>query len=317
VLVAQHVQAIVDTFGLGRAGGATTLEPAAKGRQGEIWRLETEAGAWAVKTTFDPTQESDVAEGAAFQEAAAAAGIWAPAVVRTRSGTVLAELDDLTVRVYSWAEMHDTDYTVDPGLVGALVAGLHRVEFDGSSGLDYWYTDPVGADRWTSLMSELESARAPFAAELAELQPELVALEGLLLDPSRRARDLRTCHRDLWADNVRGTPAGGLCVFDFENSGLADPTQELAAVLFEYCSFDTRRVRPLIDAYEAAGGPGRVTRPADFAMAIAQLGHILEMGCMCWLAAETDEDRDDNAAWVAEVTDRPLTRSLIEELLAG
>ena len=315
MLAARHVPVIVDAFGLGRDGRAT-IEPAAKGRQGEIWRLDTATGSWAVKTTFDPTLESEVAEGAAFQEAAVAADIPAPAVVRTSSGTVLAEIDGFTVRVYSWADMYDADSTLDPALIGTLLAGLHRVEFDGATELDYWYTDPVGADRWTSLMSELKSARAPFAAELAALQPELVALERLLLDPTLNARDLRTCHRDLWADNLRGTPFGELCVFDFENSGLADPTQELAMVLFEYCSFDTRRVRLLIDAYEAAGGPGRMTRPADFAMAVAQQGHIAEMGCRCWLAAETDEDRADNAAWVAEFTNRPLTHSVIEELLA-
>jgi hypothetical protein len=33
------------------------------------------------------------------------------------------------------------------------------------------------------------------------------------------------------------------------------------------------------DAYVAAGGPGRIERPGQFTMAIAQLGHIGELSC--------------------------------------
>jgi hypothetical protein len=62
------------------------------------------------------------------------------------------------------------------------------------------------------------------------------------------------------------------------------------------------------------GGPGRVTGPADFAMPIAQLTHILEAGCRGWLAARTDADRADNEAWVHEYLDRPLTMRQIEAL---
>jgi thiamine kinase-like enzyme len=40
-------------------------------------------------------------------------------------------------------------------------------------------------------------------------------------------RDLQVCHCDLWADNVVGTPTGGVCVIDRENCGPADPSQEL------------------------------------------------------------------------------------------
>ena len=93
----------------------------------------------------------------------------------------------------------------------------------------------------------------------------------------------RTCHRDLWADNVRRTDEGGLCVFDFDNAGLADPSQELAVILVEY---GTRPGRAALirDAYAEAGGPGRVEDAKDFAMAIAQLSHILVEGCRRWLS---------------------------------
>ena len=71
------------------------------------------------------------------------------------------------------------------------------------------------------------------------------------------------------------------------------------------------------DAYADAGGPGRVLAPSDFAMPIAQLAHIVEAGCRRWLAATTADARADNEAWVREFIDRPLTRDVIDALLAS
>ena len=74
------------------------------------------------------------------------------------------------------------------------------------------------------------------------MRDELVAPEVLLVP----ARELRTCHRDLWSDNLRATAQGGLSVIDWDNCGLSDPGQELAGVLFEF-------------GYEGATGHGRST----------------------------------------------------------
>ena len=193
-----------------------------------------------------------------------------------------------------------------------MVAGLHRVEFAGTIGLDPWYTQPVGAARWSELVGVLRARHAPFAEDLDALLPELVALEAYLGGPPR---ELRTCHRDLWADNVRASRDGGLCVFDFDDAGLADPSQELAVILVEYCA-DRGRAQLIRAAYEEAGGPGRVEDPTAFGMAIAQLSHILAEGCRRWLTATTDDQRSDNEGWVREFVDRPLTRAVIEALLA-
>jgi len=82
------------------------------------------------------------------------------------------------------------------------------------------------------------------------MRDELVALERLMEEP----RELQTCHRDLWADNVLRTTAGGLCVIDWENCGLADPSQELALVLFEFGLGDSERARTLYRRISTAAG---------------------------------------------------------------
>ena len=233
---------------------------------------------------------------------------------RTRAAEVIADADGVRARLHGWTDLRDPDLDLDPIELGRLVAGLHQVGFAGTIGLDPWYAAPVTAARWSELVAALRARHAPFADELDALVPELVALEGYLGGPPRA---LRTCHRDLWADNVRRTRDGGLCVFDFDNAGLADPSQELAAVLVEYAGSDPTRAPVIRAAYAEAGGPGRVERPTDFAMPIAQLAHIGAEGCRRWLIATTDAERADNEAWVHEFLDRPLTRTVIDALLAG
>jgi len=310
------VEALVAAFDLG-ASGDLSAGPVARGRLGSIWRLDTDRGSWAVKEE-DDLIDADLPEllgGAAFQEAALAAGVRVPAVRRSATGDVFATIDGVPVRVFAWVDLDPPDITLDPVAIGRLVAALHRVDFAGEVGEHPWYSAPVGQGRWSEIVGHLRQHDAPFVDELEALVPELVAMEDLL---GEVPRDLRTCHRDLWADNVRrvGATDGELCVFDFDNAGLADPSQELAAVLVEYAGTDPARAPVIRGAYAEAGGPGRAERPTDFAMPIAQLAHIAEEGCRRWLAATTDDDRADNEAWVREYLDRPLTRNVIASLLA-
>ena len=271
-----------------RIEGRLSDGPVASGRLGSIWRLDTDLGSWAVKQVEDATEAelAEIREGAAFQEAAFAAGVSTPAVRRARTGEVIATVGDLQVQLQGWVDLRPPALDLDAADLGRLVAALHRVDFTGTIGTDPWYEAPVGEDRWRRIIGDLRVAGAPFTDELEALVPELVALEAFLGAPPR---SLRTCHRDLWADNLRRTPAGPLCVFDFDNAGLADPSQELALILVEFGGEAGARSRAIQAAYADAGGPGRVEGPRDFAMPIAQLAHIVVEGCRRWLAATTDD----------------------------
>ncbi|HEY8308326.1 MAG TPA: phosphotransferase [Lapillicoccus sp.] len=318
---------VLEAFDLGE--GTLSAGPVARGRLGEIWRLDSTTGSWAVKTRgpggSDPT---DVYAAVAFHEAAVSAGLPAPAVRRTRDGRLLAEVGESRVGVLAWVDMASPDPALDPVAVGSLLAGLHGMRAARSPGpvasarpwvVPSWFHAPVGAATWDEVIGRVVARGAPFAAELAGHRDELVALEGLLVPPG----DLLWCHRDLFCDNVRAMPDGGIVVFDFDNSGPCDPSWELAFVLTEYATdpapthavVDAARATALYDAYRSAGGPARLTGPGDFTMAAAVLGHIAELAANRWLDATDDADRSATAAWVAELTDRPLTRQVIDHLL--
>ena len=198
MLSLDDVDEIARVYGLGvRARLTGRVE---RGEQGQVWQLETERGMWAVKTAFGVPAELD-GEDADFQSAAHAAGVPVPAVARTQTGDVFAVIAGVHVRAYEWVEIGPPDRTLDPAEVGRVAAAMHRVEFEGRRPEDPWYTDPVGAGVWDDLIGDLAAAGAPFAGDMAAIRDDLVALEALI-EP---ARELRTCHRDLWADNLRPT----------------------------------------------------------------------------------------------------------------
>ena len=300
-------------FGLGRAARLSD-GPVARGKQGLVWRLDTADGSWAVKVPFAWSSEDEVRAATLFQEAACAAGVPAPQVRRTTQGRVFAALEGRQARVYEWVDLRAPDLRLDPARVGAAVAAIHRVPAPGPGPLDPWYREPLGADRWDDLVGQLMQAGAPFAGRLADLRDELVALESWIEPPET----LQICHRDLWADNVLPTARGGVCVIDWENSGPADPSQELGCVLFEFARTDPGRARTLINAYRQAGGPATVNRRGHFSMLIAQLGHITELAATDWLRPNSRSPRRaDAAAWIGEVLDEPHTRERLETILAA
>lgn len=314
----RHVENAADIsarFGLG--DDAMLAGPVARGEMGQVWRLTTTAGRWAVKESFDPPPPQVIAADGAYQDAVLAGGVPMPAVVRTSSGDVHAHVGpsgaSSMVRVYEWVDLLPRERVLEPEAVGQVVAAIHRVRHHGSSPLDPWFTDAVGAETWDELVRAATDARAPFAEQLAARRDELVALERLLQAP----RNLQTCHRDLFADNVLRTVTGSICVVDWEESGLADPTQELGLVLFEFSCGEPARARSLYDAYLEAAGIGRVQRPGDFSMVIAQLGHIGELSCRRWLDPARAHERERNAGRVEEFVEQGITRSMIDVLLAA
>lgn len=306
--------AIAERYGLG--GPATLTGPVDRGELGEIWRLETGRGRFAVKVPFDGLAPAELLEPAAFADAVADAGVMTPRVLRGRDGSLVQSVAGHQVAVLEWLDLLPENAALDPGEVGRLVAGIHRVPFTGSRASNGWSRDPVGAERWWELVAACRAANAPFTEPIADVVDELVALEAFL-DPLPADR---TCHKDLWADNLRALRGGGLCVFDWDNCGPASQSEELAMVLFEFGRGDAARHRALHDAYRDAGGPGRVESRRAFTMLIAQIGHLGEYQIRLWLAAapgsaERERARDAVEEFLGVPPHHPLDRRAVDAML--
>lgn len=301
--------AIAAAFDLG--DDAVLTGPVARGEQGQVWRLETGRGVFAVKDPFVEVDAAEAQADAAYQDIVHRAGVPMPAVVRSADGRVLLQVDGAPVRVYEWVDVLPRDRHLDPAAVGRVIARVHRVVAPTNGPMSSWYVDPVGAERWSSMVARLHTAGAPFAGDLAALVPGIIAVEELL-EPVDATQ---WCHLDLWADNVVPTPAGEVVVLDWENAGPGNPSQELACVLFDFGLGDQRRMRDLYAAYVDAGGPGRITRPGDCTVLVAQLGHIAVLGCERWLASTTEDERAHTEAWVREYVDEPVTPAVVDAIL--
>ena len=305
VIDAALAEQIANRFGLG-AEPVISTAPVARGEQGQIWRLDTNRGAFAVKEAFRPISDDDVRDAAQFAAAARAKGICTPLAIADDQGQLTVDIGSAKIRVHEWIDLEPVDLQLDPVGVGETVAGIHRTEFAGRAPLDDWFTVPVGAKRWEALCVDLADAGAPFADQFAAVCDEFIALESWVRPPA----SVQTCHRDLWADNLRPATTGGVCVIDWDDCGLADPGYELGCVLFEFGGGDADRIQEIYEAYLRSGGPGRLRRPADFSMLICQLGHICEIACRDWLdPAARSTDRQHNAERFAEFVEQPLDRS--------
>ena len=309
-MLSDHGATIASAYGLGIP--VEEMIMVARGEQGRIWRLDTDTGTFAVKELVVRQMRADADADVAYQEAVLATGrVRMPRPIRAAARQVLVDVAEHQVRVYEWVDVLSTDPNLDPSLVGETLAAIHQVHYAPARPLIGWYTDPVGAPRWTELLRDSKAAGAPFAEALDAEISELLRLEALIEPPT----NLQNCHRDLWADNILRTPTGEVCVIDWENCGLADPAQELPMAMIDFASGDHRRSIELYASYVAAGGPARVSGYGSFTMVIAQFGHFWEAAITAYLSADALEDKVHNLDRIAELLDPPWRVVQLEEML--
>ena len=309
-MLSDHAAAIGRAYGVG-----TSLQEmimVARGEQGRVWRLDTDMGTFAIKELIIRQTPADASADFAYQEAVRATGaVSMPRPVRTTDGRVVVDLAEYQLRGYEWVDVLAPDRSLNPTMVGATMAAIHRVQYGPARPLIGWYTEPVGARRWRQLLEESRAAAAPFADALDGEIPELLRLEGLMEPPT----NLQSCHRDLWADNMLPTPTGGVCVIDWENCGLADPAQELPMAMIDFGLGDQRRIAELYLAYLDAGGPARISGLGSFTMVIAQFGHFWESAITAYLATDAAEEKAHSIDRIAELLNPPLRVTHLEEML--
>lgn len=300
-----------DAFDLGRP--LRLSAPVARGELGEIRRLETDRGTWAVKREFERGNEAANEASTAYHRLCWEAGVPTPEPIPAVTGSFVAEVSGEQVRAYTWVDLEDPDTGLDPTTVGEMLATLHAVRHGARGQVHEWHEAPVAAHEWKKVLTASRAGGAPHADRLAELLPSIIEVESILT-PMAGAQ---TCHRDLWSDNLRRTTGGELSVIDFDNSGPADPTREAAMVVYEFGLGDDARRRIVYDAYCHAGGPGRVTGRDSFAMTVAQLHHIGHRHLRMWLASGNGDARERAMAGIEEFLGRPLLLPDVDRLVAA
>jgi len=248
-----------------------------RGALGQFWRLEIGSARYALKHIFDePPTEASIRVELDLVSRARDAGVRAPASHPARDGQYLLTARDGTwFRCYDWLELRPvaSDASDTARRLGALLAGLHRcapvapAEPNGDGPPDPWYDQVPPAVAWEAVVTSGTSWAARLNDRLTML-PQLCAAVGTA-DPAR----LILCHRDLHFENVFVDPEGELVVVDWDDLGPADPGRELARALFDWwCNdvdTDLDAVGAMVESYLDAGGPGRITGPADFSMLLA------------------------------------------------
>ena len=226
-----------------------------------MWRLDTTDGSWAVKVPFDADSEDEVRLSTAFHEAAYAAGVPTPQVRRTTDGAVFATSAAGRSGSTSGSTCALPTPTLDPALVGAAVAAIHRVEVahDGALApvVRTSRSAPTAGTSWSSSCAPREHrSRAGW--------PSCATSWSRSSRGSSRRGSLRTCHRDLWADNVLPDRRRRRVRHRLgEQRTGRSRARSSGCVLFEFGRNDPGRARALADAYRERRRAGaRSTGPA-------------------------------------------------------
>jgi len=230
---------------------------------GEIWRLETARGRWAVKWQFPWAPTEARPADLQVQAAAAAAGIPLPSPVTTPAGDAVVAIGGRHVRVYAWADLGPA---IEPPArpevaaeAGRLLGLLHALALPAAGPLDPWYTTPPTAGAWDRLAGRASTAGVAWAGGLAGARALIDELAALIVPSPRRSPVV--CHRDYSPDNVLPSGTAGdrmaLIVLDWENAGAGYPERELGSAVLAWAAgrrFDAMAARHLLAGYTASAG---------------------------------------------------------------
>jgi hypothetical protein len=272
------------------------MTPVAGAWSNRVHRLETTAGAYAVKELLDPWGEerfSDrLAEAWDVELAAIAAGVSAPEPVAAPGGGPVAEVargggPDALVRVHRWAP----GTPAGAGLVAAEIADwaggvLARLHGMGRRPRDrgvFPVPDAAVAREWPRLADAAARAEMPWAAAFRAALPDVETIARLVQAGGHRPADEVMSHADVDQKNVILGPSGPLlCDWDVASPVL--PRRELADAALSLAGWEHRRIAQIVvAAYGAAGGDVPDFVPEDVGASLATSLDWIALNAECAL----------------------------------
>jgi aminoglycoside phosphotransferase (APT) family kinase protein len=284
-------------FGLGLVQAAPSF--VARGAMGTVWRLETDAGRWAVKWLFPWSPADPRPADVAVQIAAAAAGIPLPHPVLLPDGAAVITVGGQPARVYEWADLAaPLTPPVPPAAAaeaGRLLGLLHSLALAPAEPDDPWYSEVPAAGYWPDLAGRAAAAGAAWAAGLSAARGLIAELQSQVMPPQDGPRIV--CHRDFNPGNVLpAAPDGRLIVLDWENSGPLPPRRELGYALFCWSAGAGRRdqqaARAFLAGYGGAAGHPTASGTGTGLFATAIATHLNMLRAMSEQALTEPEHRD-------------------------
>lgn len=281
---------------------------------GEVWKVLTDGGAWAVKALFPWAVSEPLPRDVDVQLAALESGIALPRPV-VHHGSAVVTVESRQYRAYEWVELAPPVQPPAPAAVaheaGSILGRVHTLPITVDGDVDDWYTTTPDPSTLAELADAARSADAWWGAVLGSSLPLVAGLRDLVaIDHSPPG----LCHRDFDVSNVvPATGSNALVTLDWENVGPLPQDQELASALLAWCTSsgaaEPRAIDAFLDGYRAAGG-SVVVRPESFSMAVCTSLNFLRV------MAEQSLDRDEHLDY-ADARLEELLLSSLPNLLAS
>ncbi|QSR31583.1 hypothetical protein CFI00_13930 [Nocardioides sp. S5] len=240
--------AIAGVFALGRP---IAVRPVTGGLSNEMWKLDTDTGAFAVKVMRAHAEEPgfrDNIERAHLVEAAAfRSGVPCPEPMLAAGGDCLAVVAGDLVRVHRWVEGRPVQPYAWLEEVGELTARIHNVSDSFDDVLD---DEPWDGTRWAGLADHPDLPSA-LAHGLSRAAPRLAALEAATAAPG-----VTTLHASSHGDlDPKNTLSVGetLMALDWDAAGPRPVIREAASVALDW-SNGPRGFQRVIAAYGRTAG---------------------------------------------------------------
>ena len=274
-------------------GAVKAVARAHRGAMGQMWRLRTTLGEFAVKEFFWGAEEAAVAREVDFCRRAVDAGVRAPACVPAANGSFTARVGGAAVRVYEWV---DGEAINQPTMeiaqwAGRTLAIIHSLKYPANRHIvDPWYTAIPAIEEFVALAGRARSMNISWGDALHDALPRIDGLVRSLPEEGPTSAPIY-CHHDMQPQNILLTRQGPYLV-DWDDAGPAYPDRELLTML--YCwgpqSGDPRLAREVANAYRRSGVDRLPIDYGAFRELVADTTNYVKAQAELALHADTAED---------------------------